>query len=151
MSKTHETCIDIKIPPGSKIVGGKNKINWKKVNGNEITFLEERPSTPLPPLVQTTFYPLGNESNNGTLEVCAFVYIAAELSEKSPISVYYQNVEPTPNFYITYDAPEIKSAVFTQYQVTFAIGMDKKPNLINTIVWDEDPKASRGTLTTVQP
>jgi len=140
--------VKIKTPPGNII--GNSCVKWEK-DGNNIMFYKERPSTPLPPLVQATFIPESNGSKNGILEVCAFVFIAAELSKKSPISVYYLDVKTTPNFYITYDAPEIKSAVFSSYRVTFFISLDKKPTDITTIVWNEDPDASRGTVTTVQP
>lgn len=150
MNTQNKTCTPL-TPPGIQVIGGNNIINWKKINGNGITFHEERPTTPLPPLVQTTFYPEGNESTKGTLEVCAFVFIAANLNQNSPISVYFEDINPTPNFYISYDAPETKSANFATYEVTFAIGVDKKPKNINTIVWNEDPETSRGTVTTVQP
>lgn len=146
MSTLNETSTQL-TPPGIQITGDTNVINWKKVNGNGITFPRERPTTPLPPLVQTTFYPTGDGSTKGTLEVCAFVFIAANLDENSPIKVYFEDINPTPNFYITYDAPEIKSAQFAAYEVTFAVGFETKPKNINSIVWNEDPETSRGTLT----
>jgi len=37
------------------------------------------------------------------------------------------------------------------YQVNFKIEIASKPEVIETFVWDEDPRMSRGTTTTVQP
>lgn len=148
MSTQTETCNSIICPPGT--TQGVNIQNIEKQSG--INFTQPRPTTPLPPLVQAFF----NERTN-ILEVCAVVFIDAN-ANLSPdkntnqiIDVYYEDISPTPNFFITYNAVEGNSTNFQAYQVSFTIQMNSKPSNINTTVWDEDPKASRGTITTVQP
>jgi len=148
MSTTNETCKDIKLPPGT--TQGVMNLNINKLSS--INFTQPRPTTPLPPLVQAYFY----EENN-ILEVCAVVFIDASANlvpdegSQNAINVYYEDINPTPNFFITYNAVEGSSKNFQAYQVTFTINMNSKPSDINTVVWDEDPRASRGTETTVQP
>lgn len=124
------------VPPGVKISSNFICLN------SEIEFTRPRPTEPLPPLVQA-FY------ENGTLEVSAVAFIDA--SEKiESIVVYYDDSQDVPRFYLTYNAPETEASKFIGYQVNFTIEFANQPELIESFVWDEDPRTSRGTYTTVQ-
>ena len=149
MSTTNEICKDIKIPPGAKINSTEIKF-IPLVNSTspfQVTFPLPRPTTPLPPLVQATFLPVNGD---GFVEVTAIIFIDAQANIKN-VSVYWNNDNAYPKFNIAYDSAEVKSKTFNAYQVSFSVTVPVKPTLIETIVWDEDPKASRGTITTVQP
>lgn len=151
MSTQNETCINVVAPPGNS-----NKIKNLQLfgSGSTIQFEKNRPSTPLPPLVQATFITGNGESEKGTLEVCAFVFLsqsAIDSLETNPLTVNWDGNELEPNFYITYNSIDQATNFFHQYKVQFNITFDKKPSKINTVVWDKDPETSRGTVTTVQP
>ena len=136
MSTTNTTG-SIVTPPGVKISS-----DFKSLNST-IQFTRPRPTEPLPPLVQAYY-------ENGNLEVSTVAFIDA--SQKIDlISIFYDDSQETPTFYITYTAPETKASEFMGYQVNFTIELANKPEVIETFVWDEDPLNSRGTTTTVQP
>lgn len=124
------------IPPGKEISSSFTCLN------SQIEFTRPRSSEPLPPLAQA-FY------GNGILEVSAVAFVDASESIES-ISVYYDDSQKMPNFYITYNAAETEASQFMAYQVNFTIELQSKPEVIETFVWDEDPRTSRGTYTTVQ-
>jgi len=149
MSTTNETCKDIEIPAGTKIDSTNVKFT-PLVNSSspfQVTFPLPRPTTPFPPLVQATFLPLNGD---GSVGVTAIVFIDAQANIKN-VSVYWNEDNAYPKFDIAYDSAEVESKTFNAYQVSFSVTVPVKPTLIETIVWDEDPKASRGTITTVQP
>lgn len=150
MSTINETCNKIICPPGT--TQGVNILSITKLPSSSINFPQARPTTPFPPIVQAFF-----NKENSILEVSAVIFIDANVilkpdeNTENIINVYYQAIDPTPNFFITYNAELNASKKFKAYQVTFSINMNSKPSDIKTIVWDEDPETSRGTLTTVQP
>ena len=123
----------------------------------KIEFDEARPVRPLPPLVQA-LVETTNKSIN--IEVCAFAFIGdgANISQENPITVSWDwdkaiKPNPRPRFYISYNSAEESSKKFTAYKVTFTICLPLETKFaptIETIVWDEDPVASRGTETAVQ-
>jgi hypothetical protein len=123
-------------PPGVEISS-----EFKSLN-SVIQFTRPRPTEPLPPLVQASF-------QDGILEVSSVAFIDASQKIGS-ISVYYDDSKDLPTFYVTYTAPETEASEFMGYQVNFKIKLPKKPEEIETFVWDEDPRTSRGTYTTVQ-
>ncbi|CAM4361341.1 hypothetical protein [Flavobacterium terrigena] len=125
------------VPPGVEISS-----NFKSLN-SVIEFTRPRPTEPLPPLVQAYY-------ENGILEVSAVAFIDASQKLES-ISVFYDDSQDMPTFYVTYTAPETEAIKFMGYQVNFTIELSNKPEVIETFVWDEDPRTSRGTYTTVQP
>lgn len=125
-------------PPGNQIA----TVTFNKLI-NKITFPNPRPSTPFPPLVQAYF-----EEN--TLQVSAVVLIDSNATINT-IQVFFDGNQLEPNLYIAYDAPEVSSANFIAYQVDFNLPLENQPKKINTVVWNEDPETSRGTITTVQP
>jgi hypothetical protein len=135
---------NVLIPPGIVIPSESNLLL-----SSQIRFVNSRPTNPLPPLVQTNYY-----SSAHQLQVCAVIFLDA--SNPNPINpesitVYYDDVNiKQPTFYITYNAPETQASVFIAYQVNFVIALGQQPGTIESIVWDIDPKASRGTITTVQ-
>ena len=127
----------IATPPGVEISS-----DFKSLNST-IQFTRPRPTEPLPPLVEAYY-------ENGVLEVSAVAFIDA--SQKIQIiNVFYDETQVSPTFYITYTAPETEAIEFMGYQVNFKIELANKPEIIETFVWDEDPRTSRGTYTTVQP
>lgn len=125
------------VPPGKKI-----NSDFKSLD-NVIEFTRARSSEPLQPLAQAYY-------ENGILEVSAVAFIDKSQTIES-IVVYYDNSQKQPTFYITYDAPETGASEFMAYQVNFSIELQTKPEVIESFVWDEDPRTSRGTYTTVQP
>ncbi len=125
------------VPPGKEISSNFTSLN------SVIEFTRARSTEPLPPLVQAYY-------ENGVLQVCAVAFIDKSQNIES-ISVFYDNSQKTPTFYVTYTAPETEASEFMGYQVNFTIEMPNKPEEIMTFVWDEDPRTSRGTYTTVQP
>ncbi|VXA95247.1 conserved hypothetical protein [Flavobacterium sp. 9AF] len=125
-------------PPGNLVP----EVSFSKLETN-ITFPNPRPSTPFPPLVQTYF-------ENKQLQVNAVVLINSQAGINE-IEIYYDANSTIPNFYVTYDATEMPSTNFTLYQVNFSVSIDCQPETIQTVVWNEDPETSRGTITTVQP
>lgn len=125
-------------PPGNQIA----TVTFNKLI-NEITFPNPRPSTPFPPLVQAYF-------QKTTLQVSAVVLIDSNATINT-IQVFFDGNQLEPNLYIAYDAPEVSSANFIAYQVDFNLPLENQPKKINTVVWNEDPETSRGTITTVQP
>jgi hypothetical protein len=144
MSTTNSACKPV-IPNGIKIPTTSVKPFSDGGNPTQISFLNKRPNTPLPPLVQS-FY------NGENLQVCAVVFINVEANiDPRNINVYWDEDVLCPNFYISYDAAEAASSIFNAYQVNFNITLKNQPSTINTVVWDEDPIGSRGTITTVQP
>lgn len=124
------------VPPGKEISS-----NFVPLN-SVIDFTRDRPTEPLPPLVQA-FY------ENGVLQVCAVAFIDASQNIET-MSVFYDDSQKMPTFYVTYTAPETEASEFKAYQVNFTIELQNKPEVIETFVWDEDPRTSRGTYTTVQ-
>lgn len=124
-------------PPGKEISS-----DFKSLN-SVIEFTRSRSTEPLQPLVQAYY-------ENGILQVSAVAFIDASQSIDS-FSVFYDSSQKNPNFYLTYTAPETEASKFMGYQVNFTIEMQNKPEVIETFVWDEDPRTSRGTYTTVQP
>lgn len=124
------------VPPGKIIASDFISLN------SIIGFTRPRSTEPLQPLVQAYY-------QNGMLEVSAVAFIDASQQIES-ISVYYDDSQRTPNFYITYTAPETEASEFMAYQVNFTIEVSSQPEVIETFVWDEDPRTSRGTYTTVQ-
>lgn len=124
------------VPPGKEITSSFESLN------SQIEFTRARSSEPLPPLAQAYY-------ENGTLEVSAVAFIDADQNIES-ISVYYDDSQKMPNFYLTYNAAETEASQFTAYQVNFTVELQTKPDVIQTFVWDEDPRTSRGTYTTVQ-
>lgn len=124
------------VPPGVEISSNFNSLN------SVIGFTRPRPTEPLPPLVQASY-------ENGTLEVSSVAFIDASQNIES-ITVYYDDSQKVPTFYLTYNAPETEASNFNGYQVNFTIELARQPELIETFVWDEDPRTSRGTYTTVQ-
>lgn len=136
MSTTNSTG-PIVPPPGVEIPS-----EFKSLN-SVISFTRPRPTEPLPPLVQAYY-------ENGILEVSAVAFI--DVNEKiESITVSYDDSQEMPTFYVTYTAPETEASEFMGYQVNFTIELSSQPELIETFVWDEDPRTSRGTYTTVQP
>lgn len=136
MSTTNTTG-SIVTPPGVEISS-----DFKSLNST-IQFTRPRSTEPLQPLAQAYY-------ENGNLEVSTVAFINASQKIQS-ISVFYDDSQETPTFYITYTAPETKASEFMGYQVNFTIELANKPEVIETFVWDEDPLNSRGTTTTVQP
>lgn len=136
MSTTNTTG-PIVTPPGVEITSDFMTLN------SVIQFKRPRPTEPLQPLVQAYY-------ENGILEVSAVTFIDASQNIKL-ISVFYDDSQKKPTFYITYTAPDTKASEFMGYQVNFTIKIANKPEEIETFVWDEDPRMSRGTTTTVQP
>jgi hypothetical protein len=135
MSTTNTTGPIIQ-PPGVEISS-----EFKSLN-SVIQFTRPRPSEPLQPLVQASF-------QDGILEVSSVAFI--DVNQKiDSISVYYDDSQKLPAFFLTYTAPETKASEFMAYQVNFKIELPAKPEEIETFVWDEDPRTSRGTYTTVQ-
>lgn len=125
------------VPPGVEISS-----NFKPLD-SVIEFTRSRSTEPLQPLVQAYY-------ENGVLEVSAVAFIDASQNIDS-FSVFYDSSQKNPNFYLTYTAPETEASKFNGYQINFTVEMRDKPEVIETFVWDEDPRTSRGTYTTVQP
>jgi hypothetical protein len=134
---TSNTVDSLVKPKGTKIPS-----TFKSLS-SQINFIKQRPTTPLPPLVQTYY-------ENGSLQVCAVIFIDASQTINN-VDVYYDDTEEQPIFYATYNAPETTASEFNAYQVNFDIDLQNQPKTIITYVWDEDPVGSRGTTTTVQP
>lgn len=135
MTSTNSTSTVI-VPPGKEISS-----NFKSLD-SVIEFTRARSTEPLQPLVQAYY-------ENGILEVSAVAFIDASQNIES-ISVFYDDLQKTPTFHVTYTAPETEAAAFMGYQVNFTIELPNKPEVIETFLWDEDPRTSRGTYTTVQ-
>lgn len=125
------------VPPGKKI-----NSNFKSLNST-IGFTRARSNEPLQPLAQAYY-------ENGQLQVSAVAFIDVA-QDIETIEVYYDNSQKQPTFYITYTAPETGASEFMAYQVNFTIELPSQPDVIESFVWDEDPRTSRGTYTTVQP
>lgn len=139
MSTTDLKCTPV--PPKGTIVEGSKVLS---PFSSPIVFPNARSNKPFPPIVQAYY--------NGTnLQVSAVVLIDAAAEIFDNITVYYDDTQSMPRFYVTYNAPEAKASEFTLYQVDFTLDLEKQPLTIETIVWDEDPVGSRGTTTTVQP
>lgn len=123
-------------PPGKQIPS-----DFKSLN-SIIEFTKPSSTKPLQPLVQASY-------ENGTLQVSAVAFIDA--SQKiDTFSVFYDDSQEQPNFYLAYTAPETEAAEFMSYQINFSVEIQNKPEVIETFLCDEDPRTSRGTYTTVQ-
>lgn len=106
--------------------------------------------TPLSPIVQTSF------NDEGALQVSAIVFIASSIDNPNLDYVSKKEIDlfsgqEQLNFYITYDAEEVSAQEFNAYRMDITVNNPPR-NLaqIQTFLWDEDPKTSRGTLTTVE-
>lgn len=133
---TTKTTENIVIPPGVKIS------SEFKCLDSFITFTKPRNSEPLQPLGQAYYA-------DGLLQISTVAFIDANQKIES-ISVYYDDTLEIPTFYLTYDKPETEVSKFMSYQINFNIKMSDKPEMIESFVWDVDPRTSRGTYTTVQ-
>ncbi len=137
---TSETNCNLKLPNGTFV----NNISVQVPFDKPIIFPNKRSNVPFPPIVQAYF-------EGDTLQVSAVVLIDSAANVKNNISVYYDDSQRIPNFYVVYDALESEASEFTLYQVNFTVILAQKPQTIETFVWDEDPVNSRGTTTSVQP
>lgn len=136
MASTNSTGTII-VPPGKEISSNFTSLN------SVISFTRARSTEPLQPLAEAYY-------ENGTLEVSAVAFIdVAQSIEK--ITVFYDDLQKTPTFYIAYTAQDTEASEFMSYQVNFTVELPNKPETIETFVWNEDPRTSRGTYTTVQP
>ena len=150
MKEQFQTNEKLLVPPGSEIIQqGIFKTPCGEINFNNPTACS---TYPLPPLVQTYY-----DSENGVLQMYCMVFIASETVENKDFTIYHNSKytargrsQALNTFFITYDTPDMSSTSFYAYSVNFAIRMDK-PTDIQTILWDTDPRGSRGTVTTVQP
>ncbi|MFI0490480.1 hypothetical protein [Flavobacterium sp.] len=138
MSTTNSSSTSV--PPGTIIASSFVPLT------SQISFTNPRPTTPLPPLVQSYY---NAKTNN--LQVCAIVFIDSSLTISS-FSVYYNPNPKNPIFNIAYDSNETTASTFNAYQINFEVSnLNPKPSSIQTVVYDIDPVNSRGTTTTVQP
>jgi hypothetical protein len=138
------------IPPGKLLSNPNFNLDYTVVR-----FERKRPAEPLPPIVQTSI-------SGDYLQVSANVFIAkkAMLDKDNPdfskisLQVYFNGNVLQPGFYITYNARETEDTEFYVSQVNFFLSVTEDlkgliPSTIYTEVWDEDPVASRGTITNV--
>ncbi|NHN27859.1 hypothetical protein FIA58_019450 [Flavobacterium jejuense] len=137
--------------------------------GFQITFPNPRHDKPLPPIAQVTI----NADSNMEISIVVFVSKKTDVDLENLYVIQqfsYTNEQiPFANFYVCYDAVPKLCSVFNVFQLTFnAINSSKgyTPNMtlpndmpmpdildlkeIVSFLWDEDPKLSRGTVTTVQ-
>ncbi len=143
---------NIQIPPGKLVAPSIAADSIAEVNflNPYRNFITKRP---LPPLVQNYY-----DKNMGILHMYAIVFVDSN-EDPGSFDVYQQEIvsesgKSQLNFYITYDKPETRVSQFTGYRVNFAVRMPNPgnpPTQIETFLWDEDPRTSRGTVTTVQP
>ncbi|MCC9071633.1 hypothetical protein LNQ49_08580 [Flavobacterium sp. F-65] len=120
-----------------------------------VTFPENKSKALLPPIVQASF-----KDHKERLVIQAIVFIAQDEQSELSLSIFqncYVNIEGIPQlqFFICYDMIETVAKEFNVYEVSF----DAEPipfegfsqiKTIETFLWDVDPVASRGTVTTVQ-
>jgi len=137
--------------------------------GFQINFPNPRHDKPLPPIAEVTI----NAKNEMEISIVVFVSEKTDLDleELSVIQQFsYTNEQmPFANFYVCYDSVPKLCSVFNIFQLTFnAINSPKgyipnktlpndmpMPDILElkeivSFLWDEDPKLSRGTVTTVQ-
>ena len=150
MKEQTQTNGKLLVPPGAEIIqqgifeNPCGKINFKNPTACS--------TSPLPPLVQTYY-----DSENGVLQMYCMVYIASETFVNKGFTIYYNpdytargRNQPLNTFFIAYDTPDMSSSSFYAYSINFSMRINK-PADIQTILWDTDPRGSRGTVTTVQP
>jgi hypothetical protein len=139
-------------PPGLVI-----DVNVAESRGR-ISFPEKKSKSLLSPLIEARYSDNGNVRK---LTISAVVFISTNELEKLTLKVYqnsYANIEGIPQlqFFIAYDLKENEASEFDIYEITFdaknipfdgGLSQIKK---IETFLWDVDPVASRGTVTTVQ-
>ena len=113
--------------------------------GNLITPSPQVTVTPLCPAVSVV-------ENNGVLNVVATVFIDAADSLSS-LNVYISNSLLNGNtqvIYFVYDYVEEVPQSLYPYTFTFQVtDPNNTISFIESILWDEDPVSSRGTVTTV--
>lgn len=131
--------------PTGKIDSNSSKMMVSGEVQSTITFTNDRPCEPLPPLVQALY-----TSSSNNLEVSAVIFLAQEEDPESIYVTYEIAKDGTPNFMINYNDAEIEAKTFYGYQVNFNITIENQPNVIEAFVNDIDPKTSRGTIVTVQ-
>lgn len=140
------TNLSVTAPPGKAIKSSNVQI--KKLDA-QISFAFNSDSVkPFSPLVQTSF------SEEGNLQVSAVVFVASsedpKLSAVNQESVISNSGETQLDFFIIYDAPEKSYQSFNAYRVDFIVESPPQDLVqIQTFLWDEDPVASRGTVTTL--
>lgn len=144
MSITSTTESESISPPGIQLL-----ISSVNPNIGNISFLNNRGTNPLPPLVQANF----DADNN--IEVSVVFFVAdGIIIDRNDIGVTWDNNILTPSFYISYCYSNSPSAKFNGNQVNFTLTaaqlLQMKPEIIQVFVWDKDPLTSRGTETTVQ-
>lgn len=127
-------------------------IQTQKVNPltGEFSFGDSSPEI-MPPITKTAW-----SNNNGlNLEVTNVVLIDSSVSiDASDVAIYWNNSLLLPIFYIDYSAPSDSTNNYVAYEISFSIpypNSDYIPPRVETILWDEDPRGSRGTVTGVQP
>jgi hypothetical protein len=146
MSTTFIPDCEIISPPGTQLLASSVNLNI----GN-ISFLNNRGTNPLPPLVQANF----DTYNNIAVSVVFFLSDDIVLGSNDIIGVTWDNNVLSPSIYISYCYSNKPSKTFKAYQVNFTLAsaqlLQTKPETIQVFVWDKDPVTSRGTETSVQP
>lgn len=123
-----------------------------------ICFPEKKSKSLLAPLVEARY---SDDGTNRKLTISAVVFISTEELSKLSLKVYqnsYTNIEGIPQlqFFVSYDLKENEASEFDVYEITFDArnipfnGGLAQIKTIETFLWDVDPVASRGTVTTVQ-
>lgn len=134
-------------PPPGILIPASNVTVKQNMNDStpvQITFQQKRDATPLQPLLQASYA-------NGILQFSAVVFLDANANiPAANISVYFDSNFTPPIFYICYFANDQPTSSYNIYTVNFNYAMADNPVTIQACVWDTDPKASRGTITTVQ-
>lgn len=143
-------------------------INGRNINTNvpiQISFKNNRPKKPLPPLIQADYTVSSNPDGSKTIiiNVSAIVFInvgAEKCVDEHGIEVLWNDNSNDLKFLIIYDAEEVNATNFYAYQVDFSvpyktidipIELSEVLTTITTYLVNKDPTTSRGTKTTVQP
>ncbi|RZN82493.1 MAG: hypothetical protein EVB11_08385 [Winogradskyella sp.] len=136
-------------PPGRLISTGS-------VSSLTISFQFGTDSSEILPPISKVNWQGSIEGGNLSLEVSNVVLIDSNAGiNQDSVKIYWNESLLLPIFYIDYDAPNNPTNDYVAYEINFAIGYgDQTENLaprVETILWDEDPRGSRGTITTVPP
>ncbi|MDR7208888.1 hypothetical protein [Flavobacterium piscis] len=140
-------------PPGIEIIDDKV---YSSVGS--VSFPKRKSEGILAPYVEAYY---NAEKNTLTARAVVYVDVNALENEIFVCSIYqnsYVDIDGKAQlqFFIAYDMPEKISKDFTIYEIDFHAKQNIFPGklsdikTIQTFLWDVDPVASRGTVTTVQ-
>ena len=138
------------LPPPGKLIETQSV----SVLTSSFQFGDDSPEI-LPPITKVNWHGSAAQGNL-SLSVSNVVLIDTNATiNQNNVKIYWNDSLLLPIFYIDYDAPNNSTNDYIAYEINFSLNYGShSENLaprVETILWDEDPRGSRGTVIDVPP